>query len=155
FSRYTTRALSWPASDESARVEFLLKLSTEQGLQGWVLFPTDDEMVALVARNYELLRDHFLLTSPTKDQYGPICNKLLLHGLVSDLKVDQPWTCCPGSREELAELARSFPLIVKPALREVFNRLTAEKAWPADDLQTLLALYDEARKVLPKELILI
>jgi predicted ATP-grasp superfamily ATP-dependent carboligase len=46
-------------------------------------------------------------------------------------------------------------VIVKPALREVFNRLTAEKAWQADDRQTLLAHYDEACKALPKDLILV
>jgi len=155
FSRYTTRALSWPSGDESARVEFLLKLSSEQGLRSWVLFPTDDEMVAMVARHYESLRDHYRLTSPTKAQYGPICNKWLLHGLASELNVDQPWTYCPASREELIDLPCSFPVIVKPALREVFNRLTAEKAWQADDRQTLMAHYDEACRFLPKDLILV
>lgn len=155
FSRYTTRAVSWPNGDESARLEFLIKLSKEQGLDNWVLFPTDDEMVAMVARHYDTLRGHYRLTSPTKEQYGPICNKWLLHGLAAELKIDQPWTVCPGSRQELLELPCSFPVIVKPALREAFNRLTAEKAWQADDRQMLLAHYDEACKVLPKDLVLI
>jgi predicted ATP-grasp superfamily ATP-dependent carboligase len=147
--------LSWPAGDESTKVDFLLRLSTEKGLRGWVLFPTDDEAVAMVARHYELLRGHYRLTSPTKEQYGPICNKWLLHGLASELKIDQPWTYCPTGREELFSLPCSFPVIVKPALREVFNRLTAEKAWQANDRQTLLANYDEACKMLPKDLILV
>src|SRR5207247_5375328 len=50
-SRYARRSLSWPAGDEASRVDFLLNLADKQGLQGWVLFPTDDEVVGLVARH--------------------------------------------------------------------------------------------------------
>jgi predicted ATP-grasp superfamily ATP-dependent carboligase len=155
FSRYSSRSLVWPVEDEPSRVEFLVKLASEQGLQGWVLFPTDDEMVGLVARHYEPLSKHFRLTTPPKEQYDPMCNKWLLYQFAAKLKLDQPWTLCPRDAEQLATLPCSFPLIIKPALREVTNRLTSEKAWQVDDHRSLLARYEEACRVLPCDEVLI
>src|SRR5215470_16898706 len=66
FSRFVTRSLLWPVDDEGSRVEFLVKLANQYGLRGWVLFPTDDEMVGLIARNYELLHQYYRLTTPAR-----------------------------------------------------------------------------------------
>jgi predicted ATP-grasp superfamily ATP-dependent carboligase len=48
-----------------------------------------------------------------------------------------------------------FPVVLKPASREKFNRLTAAKAWRADNLKTLMALYDEACHLLPAEMLMV
>src|SRR2546426_12628442 len=37
-SRYAQRRFSWPAADEERQVEYLIKLSEQHGLLGWVLF---------------------------------------------------------------------------------------------------------------------
>src|SRR5207245_5585754 len=58
--------------------------------------------------------------------------------------LDQPSTICPRNRNELAKLNCTFPVIVKPTIREADNPLTAAKAWLVDDRDSLLARYDEA-----------
>src|SRR5207245_5409883 len=45
--------------------------------------------------------------------------------------------------------------IIKPSSHEQFNKFTAAKAWPADDLQTLTARYDEATAFLPSQMLMI
>ncbi len=49
-SRYTCRSLRYPLEDDRKQLDFLLDLAVREGLKGWVLFPTTDESVVLVAR---------------------------------------------------------------------------------------------------------
>jgi predicted ATP-grasp superfamily ATP-dependent carboligase len=144
FSRYVRHRWVWPGGDEADRVRFLLDLATREGLKDWALLPTDDEAVTLVSRHHEVLAGHFRLTTPPWDQLRWAVDKRLLHQLALRLGVDQPWTYLPWSRAELLGLDCPYPIIVKPARRERFNRLTADKAWRADDCRTLLERFDDA-----------
>src|SRR5205814_300765 len=154
-SRYACRSVTWPSGDDPSRVEFLLNLARQRGLKGWVLFPTDDEMVGLVARHHSELSQAFRLTIPPWDKLRWGCDKRFLRKMAAERKVDQPWTFCPRNRQEVAELGCAFPVIIKPALREAFNRLTVDKAWRVDDRAALLARYDEACSMVSQDLIMI
>jgi len=48
-----------------------------------------------------------------------------------------------------------FPAILKPAISGPLNSFTISKAWPARDLKTLVARYDEACAVVDPSLIMI
>jgi len=154
-SRYSQCSLSWPAGDERSRVDFLVNLADKQGLRGWLLLPTDDEVVGLVARHHGLLAKHFLLTTPPWEELKWACDKRLLDKAAAALDIDRPWTFHPRNREDLAGLDCSFPVIIKPAIRQAPNRLTDDKAWRVDDRDSLLARYDEARSIISPDLILI
>lgn len=143
-SRYTSRSLRWPAGDECSRLEFLTNLAINEGLKGWALFPTTDELVTLIARHHKSLSGHYLPTVPSWDALQWVCDKRLLHQLAQNLGVNQPCTFFPCNRDELASLQCRFPVILKPALRVEFNRFTKDKAWPAANRASLLARYDEA-----------
>jgi predicted ATP-grasp superfamily ATP-dependent carboligase len=120
-----------------------------------VLFPTTDETVVLVGRHHDLLTAHYRLTTSPWSALQPLCDKRFLHSLAQDLGVDQPWTFCPRNREELASLKCPFPVILKPALRIHFNRLTEDKAWRVDDRASLLARYDEACALVGPEMLMV
>src|SRR5439155_11840845 len=137
-SRYACGTLSWPDGNEVERADFLASVAKRHGLKGWVLFPTDDEAVGLVARHHASLSEYFRLTIPPWETLRWLCDKLLLHDLARDVGIDHPWTICPRSREELSDLDCPFPVIVKPALRETSNSLTIRKAWWVEDRQSLL-----------------
>ena len=153
-SRYASRSLSAPSGeDEHRQLDFLLELATREGLAGWVLFPTTDDAVTLIARHHELLAQSYRLTTPPWDLLCWGCDKRLLHCLARDLGIDQPWTLCPRNREELAAVDCPFPVILKPAMRLGFNPLVRDKAWRVEDRTSLLARYDEAcRLMLPQML---
>ena len=55
YSRYCVRTLSWPAVGEAERVRYLLELCERSAIEGWTIFPTDDETAALLARNRRAL----------------------------------------------------------------------------------------------------
>jgi predicted ATP-grasp superfamily ATP-dependent carboligase len=141
--------------DGRRQLDFLLDLAVREKLEGWALFPTDDEDVVLFARHHELLSQHYRLTTQAWDIIRWVCDKRLLYQLAQDLTLDQPWTFSPRNRAELASLECPFPVILKPAMRLGFNRLSADKAWRFEDRASLLAGYDEACTMMDPELLII
>src|SRR2546427_1647236 len=154
-SRYACRSLRYPLEDDRKQLDFLLDLAVREGLKGWVLFPTTDESVVMFARHHESLAEHYRLTTPPWDVLRRVFDKRLLHRLARDLALDQPWTFSPRNREELESLDCPFPVILKPAMRLGFNRLSADKAWRVEDRTSLLARYDEACGLIDPELLVI
>src|SRR5205807_8944136 len=154
-SRYASRSLRWPRRDGFRQVEFLTNLAVRQGLNGWALFPTTDELVMLVAHHHKSLATHYRLTIPPWDTLQWICDKRLLHRLAQDLGLNQPRSYFPHNRDELASLQCQFPVILKPALRMEINRFTKDKAWPAGDRASLLARYDEACALVGPDMVMI
>src|SRR5215813_6918852 len=56
FSRYVVRCFKWHTNMEDEEfITFLLNIGKKYHLEQWVLFPTQDEVVELVARNTALL----------------------------------------------------------------------------------------------------
>jgi D-aspartate ligase len=154
-SRYASRSLRWPSLDSFGQIDFLANLAIREGLKGWALFPTTDELVMLVARHHKSLAAHYRLTVPAWDTLQWVCNKRLLHLLAQDLGLNQPWSFFPRNREELASLHCQFPVILKPVLRLQFNRFTKDKAWPVLDRHSLLARYDEACALVGSDMVMI
>jgi len=155
YSRYTRKKISWKHIDPGQRAQFLLDLAEEHYLDGWVVFPTSDEAAALVARNHEMLSQRFRLTTPHWKKLSWFHDKRLTYHLAARTGVYHPWTCYPKNREEVACLSCDFPVILKPAIREIENPLTHDKAWQVNTLQELLNRYDEACRLMPAELIMI
>jgi predicted ATP-grasp superfamily ATP-dependent carboligase len=154
-SKYVRNSEVWPRGDETQGVDFMLNLAERKGLKGWVLIPTDDEVVGFIARHHDILAKQFCLTIPPWDKLSWGCDKRQLNKMARELHLDQPWTVCPRDREEVARLQCSFPVIIKPALRETYNPLTAAKAWPVHDRPSLIARWNEARSMMAPELIMI
>jgi D-aspartate ligase len=154
-SRYSLRTLFFHSWQDERGVDFLLEVGRQHGLEGWLLFPTSDESVRLVASHHEQLAKHFQLTVPPWETLQWAVDKRLMHQLADKVGVDHPKTHYPRCREDLASMGLTFPVILKPTSREKFNKLTAAKAWRANDPETLLARYEEARKLLPPEMLMI
>jgi len=152
-SRYVTRVVHWP--EETNDLDFLLRLAETEKLEGWLLVPTADETVGLVARERDLLATRYTLVTPPWETLRQVCDKLALHRLAHDLGIDQPWAFCPSSPQELKTFDCRFPVILKPAMREVSNPLTSAKAWAVHSRQELLDRYKEATSFMPPELIMV
>jgi D-aspartate ligase len=155
-SRFVSRRLPWPADDtEETRLGYLLDLDRTHGLAGWTVYPVDDEAAALVARHHDALGGRFLLTTPPWEALLWAYDKRLTHQLAAATGVAFPWTRIPRDRAELATLDFPFPVILKPAVKPEWNRLTTAKAWRVDERDALIARYDEAIAVVAPESIMI
>jgi predicted ATP-grasp superfamily ATP-dependent carboligase len=152
-SRYASRVVHWPEGADDAA--FLLRLAEREKLHGWLLVPTADETVGLVARSHDALATRYTLTTPPWETLEQVCDKLALHRLAQSLDIDQPWTFCPRNLQELEKFDCQFPVILKPARREASNPFTSAKAWMVNNRQELLARYREATGFLPGELVMV
>jgi predicted ATP-grasp superfamily ATP-dependent carboligase len=154
-SRYVRRTLPWPDDDDHGRIDFLLRVCASHNLKGWILIPTDDHSVGLASNYHQALSSSYQVTVPAWDTLRWACDKRLLHQLAKRLRVHQPWTFCPATREELATIDCPFPVILKPAMRLQPSNLSVPKAWRADDRNTLLRRYDEVSPLLSAENLII
>ena len=179
FSRYIQRTFAFAKCNSQCILEFLQSLAAEHGLNGWLLLPTDDEMVGLIARNYEQLAGSYKIGIPPWEQLRQACDKRLLYGVAKRLELDQPATYFPKTRADVAALECSFPVIIKPSLHESFDpclcsilqlsgrggfspdqrdflkRLAFDKAWQIEDKYGLFEVYDRFCAIVPPELIMI
>ena len=145
WSRYCRRAIPWPAAPEAEQVARLLAIARESGLEGWTLYPGGEESAALIARNRDTLAEHYRLSilvgwTTLQKAY----DKRLMHRLADEVGVEHPLTRYPHHRDDVAAYDGPFPVVLKPAIRPTIDRFTIDKGWPATDLASLLARYDEA-----------
>jgi D-aspartate ligase len=153
-SRYARRSIEIGRGGEPLHEE-LLRLADEERLAGWALFPTSDHTLASVARAYDELGEVFKLTTPPWNVLRWAHDKRLTLQLAEKAAVESPRTFFPKDRDELRDLGWEFPVILKPAVKEDFNRFTAAKAWRVEDRRSLLARYDEASHFVPSETIMV
>ena len=153
FSRYARDSREWPeATDE--RLELLDELAQAEGRR-WALIPSADESAAFVSRHHGYLAERLVLTTPPWSVFEWAYDKRRTHELAQAASVGHPWTIYPRDRAELEAAELEFPLILKPALKPELNRFTAAKAWRCDDLDTLLARYDEGCRLIDPALLMV
>jgi predicted ATP-grasp superfamily ATP-dependent carboligase len=153
YSRYTERSVRWPTDDDE-RVQFLLELAEREGLEGWVVFPTRDETAAFCARRRDELAPAFTMTTPPWDVLRFAHDKRLTERLAAEAGIPFPRSWDIGS-VGLDALDGRFPLIIKPAVRDVPNKLVDDKAWRVEDKAELARRYEDARGLMPADQILV
>ena len=106
-SRYALRQLPLP-SDEKRQVEFLLQVGQRYGLDGWVLFPTEDTHAAMLARHQARLATRFRLATSPWETVEVAYDKRLTYRAAQKLGIDTPATLYPRDRREV-EAAANVP----------------------------------------------
>jgi D-aspartate ligase len=148
FSRYASFSAQVPdLRDPDRAVETLLALGLRLDLKGWVLFPTRDELVAGFSRHRSVLSKFFRVPTPGWDSIQWMWDKRNTYQLANELKIPIPETWCPRGPEELDRITASFPLAIKPAIKEHFVYATKAKAWRASDRSELRELFNRASEV--------
>ncbi|MGB6430519.1 MAG: hypothetical protein WBF06_08030, partial [Candidatus Acidiferrales bacterium] len=142
YSRYATHYVRAPnLRKEEETVEFLLAMGRRLNLKGWVLFPTRDEHVATFSRHRSALAEFFRVPTPEWESVKWAWNKWNTYSLAEKLGIPIPKTWCPRSVEELDAIEASFPIGIKPAVKEDFFYATKAKAWRANNRDELKALF--------------
>jgi predicted ATP-grasp superfamily ATP-dependent carboligase len=155
WSRYVERSIQWPGPGDDRALGFLIDLARRQHLDGWVMFAGSDADLRFVAQNHAALGAVFALTSPTWDTVRWTHDKRHMHARAAELGIACPRTAYPRSREDITALKLDFPVILKPAVREGRNAFVDAKAWRVDDMNALVARYDEARALVGADTIMI
>jgi D-aspartate ligase len=150
FSRSVGRFFKWPRELKDEELPaFLVALAEKNGLQGWVLFPTSDEHLRIVAQHSSLLAKHFTLTTPPWETVRLLYDKRLTYTIAQNIGIPIPHTYLPGNADQIALLDVAFPVVLKPAISSYFFKATNMKACLAENRQELLNLYDGVSQVIP------
>ena len=148
YSRYTTYAVRVASlRTEEACVDALLDVGKRLKLDGWVLYPTREETVAAFSRCRERLAGQFRVPTPGWQAVRWAWDKRNTYGLARRLGVPIPRTWYPKDASELTEIDASFPLAIKPAIKEHFIYATKAKAWKANTREELLDLFERASRI--------
>lgn len=153
YSRYVTRSVRVPnMRDEQKTVEAVLDVGRRLNLKGWVLYPTRDETVAAISRHREALSECFRVPTPGWSAVQWVWDKRNTYNLAAQLNIPIPKTWFPQNIEDLDQVSGSFPLALKPAIKENFFYATKAKAWRADSREELVKKFREASNVSPGQI---
>jgi D-aspartate ligase len=148
YSRFTTHAVRVPdLRQESSIIETLLRIGRSLDLQGWVVYPTRDEIVAALSRNRETLSQTFRIPVPEWSTVRWMLDKRNTYELARKLSIPIPKTWSVLSEDVLAQIDQSFPLVLKPAIKEHFFYATKAKAWRINSLAELLSMFRRASQL--------
>jgi predicted ATP-grasp superfamily ATP-dependent carboligase len=117
------------------------------GLDGWVLFPTRDELVATLSRHKSALSEVFRVPTPDWDAIQWVWNKRNTYRLAWELNIPIPETWFPDTLADMDEITTPFPLALKPGVKENFFYATKAKAWRANTRIQLRQLFTRAREL--------
>ncbi len=130
FSRYATWGFHVPDLRNADRViETLMDLGQRLNLEGWVLFPTRDELVAALSRHRSTLSQCFRVPTQDWETIRWVWDKRNTYQLAEKLNIPIPETWFPHTSEDLDQITTPFPLALKPAIKEHFFYATKDKAW--------------------------
>ena len=156
FSRHVRRFFRCPPEKDEARfVEFLLRIGTESNMEEWVLFPSTDESVRILAQHRERLSERYVVTTPQWDVVKFFYDKRLTYQLAMQQGVPSPETYNPDSLDDLVSLNLDFPVVLKPAISTHLSSVTKKKAYRANDMQELVSFYEMMAAIMDPSEILI
>ncbi len=156
FSRYVTRRFRWHGPmDEAAFLNFLLSIGKKYQLERWVLFPMQDELVELVARNTDQLGKIYQLVTQNWDIVRSTLDKRLTYHIAHQVGVSCPKTWYPSSEDDLKTMEINFPVIIKPTLSVRLQYAIRLKALPACNYEELLTQYRLAADIMCPDEIMI
>jgi D-aspartate ligase len=156
YSRYTRHVISVPSLRKPGEATgAALTAANTYGLEGWVLFPTRDEIVADFSRDRALLRNRFRVPTPAWDSVKFAWDKRNTHCLLKRLNIPGPRSFSPTTVEELDQIDFDPPYVLKPAIKEHFFYTTKAKAWCANSREELREFWERATCIAPPGEILV
>ncbi len=148
FSRYVRQKARWHGSmHDDGFCEFLVDFAREGELEGWVLFPMQDDCVELVSKSREVLARVFTVPTPPWWIVSRALDKRLTYATAEQAAVAHPRTWYPSAASDLAMLDLGFPIVVKPAFSIALQAATRRKAFVAGTRAELAEAFDLASRI--------
>jgi predicted ATP-grasp superfamily ATP-dependent carboligase len=140
YSRYTTHAVRVPSLRQEAQiVDAVWDTGRRLGLEGWVLYPTREEIVAACSRHRSQLAQFFRVPTPGWNTIQWAWDKRNTYQLANELGIPTPRTWYVHDVADLEHVDAEPPFVLKPAIKEHFIYATKAKAWRADSRHELRA----------------
>ena len=149
FSRYVSIYVRTPdVRNQHTYLDFLKRLALKQHMEGWVIYPTDDETVHFLSRNRDALKDFYRIPTPSWDVIKFVYDKKRSYRLAEKIGIPIPKTYYPVNLDDVKRMDAPFPMIIKPAVMRNFFRITGKKVFRARNRQELEAMYVQASTII-------
>jgi len=156
YSRYVKRMSYKPDFlHEDVFVEFLLETGRESGLEGWVLYPNNDEGVKLLSIHREELGRFFKVPVPSWEVVKKFYIKNLVMEVAARLGIPTPKEYKGLGLEEILSLDPLYPLVLKPVNKEKYYPKTKKKAVRVENEAHLKKEYRDMEALIPPEEIIV
>lgn len=157
YSRYSTKFVKLPnLRDEGAVIDALLDLGKRLNMDGWVLYPTREEIVVALARHRSKLQEVFRVPTPDWECVKWAWDKRNTYRRAQELDISIPHTYYPQNIDQLRQLdPHKPPFAIKPAIKEHFFYAAKAKAWRANSHSELKTLFQKASRIVCSEEIMV
>jgi predicted ATP-grasp superfamily ATP-dependent carboligase len=120
--------------------ESLLELLERQGRawQDWVIFPADDQALAVISRYRDRLSRWYRITVPPWEVTRHLLEKDLTYQAASEVGVDIPHSYGNATRQNAKRDDISFPVVVKPVESHLFVKHFGRKLFVVRNRDELL-----------------
>ena len=155
YSRYVSRKIFKPDFiSEAVLPQFLLDTGRKEGLEGWVLYPNNDETVKLLAKHRKTLGTMYRVPVPGWDVVEKFYVKNNLTRFARQVGIPTPREYPAKSIQGLLDSSPRYPLVLKPVNKEKYYPRTKKKAVLVMNESQLKDEYGKMVKILlPSEII--
>lgn len=144
FSKYVKRRIfNKKITDESILVEFLIALASRENLNGWVLFPNNDEFLKIISKNKDILTQYYKVPYPDWEIIQKFYFKEIAYKIADDLNIPIPKQFKFNNLDEAINSELKFPLVIKPMYKK-----TRKKAYRADNIDSFSKTYKNIAAVM-------
>lgn len=137
YSKYCKKFFYCPDYESDEFAVFLSDLADREGLQGWLLLPSNDHAVHTIARNREHLGSLYRIITPALDVVNKIYDKKNLIQIAESLDLPVPKTQYFRSVNDRLSSGLELPVITKGRFGLSFYKVMRAKAMVAFTEQEL------------------
>jgi D-aspartate ligase len=151
FSRYTTRFFRCPpARDQPRFLDFLLTLACKAKLEGWIIFPNDDDTVIFLSRHKKQLEEFYQVPTPPWEITRYASEKKLTYQLAEKFDIDIPRTYYPSNLDELSSVRLNFPLVLKTSIKAPCFRLINKRVIRVNNRPEMMQAFTRIKSLYPE-----
>lgn len=151
FSKFCSRFVRFDGEEDL--LDKLIGLSDKSTL----IMPTNDRMVKFMIDNYDTLRAHSTLSTPSAEVMEICYNKKLTYRRAHALNVPIPDSYFPETFDQLSRLSNTitYPVVIKPAIMHKLYDKAGRKAYVCKNKYELLHNYTKATEFIDSSEIIV
>ncbi len=156
FSKYKTKFFKSPKpQNQKEYIDFLINLAEKEHVRGWMLLANSDDVVYLLSKYKNQLSKFYLIPTPRLEVIEKLHIKENTYKIALEHGIPHPKTFFHSNLDELLSMDLTFPLVIKPSIRDNFYSKVKIKGFQVRDLTELKTTYRYVNTIIHSSEILV
>ncbi len=156
FSKYQKKFYKSPnPSNSDTYVDFLIRISKKERIEGWVIYPNSDLIVCILSRYKERLENYFRIPTPCWEVIRNVYIKRNTYEIAEQNGIPVPKIYNRYSLEQLLEEDLRYPVVIKPSIRDHFFPVFKLKAFRVNNKEELIKIYKRVNQIITSDEIIV